>query len=223
MPRLVIADDHGLYRRGLRLVLEEALDDSVIYEEDTLEGVLAVLAANTIDLAVLDLSMPGLHSLMDLREIRKTFTNTRFVILSAQDSGEMVLGALAAGLHGYISKSQPDHEVVAAIRDVLSGRIFVPPWLPQVSLVTSNSSETRLKPRSAQVPNPIRLTSRQRDVLALVAEGLSNKEIAARLSIAETTTKIHVAASMRALGARNRTEAAILLKSWVDDQVLAHP
>ncbi len=220
MNRLVIADDHGLYRRGLRIVLEEAFHDTIaIHEVETLDGALSLLIdEEPIDLAILDLSMPGLRSLADLREIRRTFPRTRFVVLSAQESSDVVLGALASGLHGYIAKSQPNSEIVAAVTDVLSGRIYVPPWLSQASLATMSHVGARPAPGSVQAANLARLTPRQRDVLALVAEGLSNKEIAERLAIAETTTKIHVAALMRALAVRNRTEAAILLKTWIDEQ-----
>lgn len=224
MPSVVIADDHGLYRRGLRIALQEALTGATFHEVDSLDGVMGLLDGDTpIDLALLDLTMPGLNSLADLRELRISYPWTRFIVLSARDTSDVVLGTLAAGLHGYISKSQPDSEILGAINDIMSGRIYVPPWLAQLSSPAVDRNTSKEAPRSAQAANLARLTPRQRDVLALIAEGLSNKEIGEHLSIAETTTKIHVAALMRALGVRNRTEAAVLLKTWVDGRNFADP
>lgn len=227
MLKLLLADDHGLYRRGLRFALEEKLGAAVVLEADALDSALSVLGGDDqVDLAVFDLLMPGLRSVADLKEIRQKFSQTRFVVLSALDSSDVVLGSLAAGLHGYISKAQPADDIVAAIEDILAGRIYVPPWLSQASIATVAAARSGQGPRPAVHPDSfLRLTPRQQDVLALLAEGLSNKEIADRLSIAETTTKIHVASLMRVLSVRNRTEAALLLKAWIGsrdtDDVLA--
>ncbi len=175
MLRLLIADDHGLYRRGLRLVLEKGIPGCSYSEAESLEGALSILTSSIpVDLAILDLWMPGMRSLVELREIPRMFPRTRFAILSAQETSEAVLGTLAAGLHGYISKSQPNGEVVTAIADVLSGRIYVPPWLAQPSASGVGDDGAGQAASSPQAARLARLTLRQRDVLVLIANGLSN-------------------------------------------------
>lgn len=215
MPLVVIADGQGMYRRGLRESLEEALPELTVYAVETFDSALAILAGDeAIRLAIFDLLTPGLHSLGDLREVHRNFPLTRFCILASQASSELVLLTLATGLHGFIAKSQPDGEVVAAVADMLSGRIYVPPWLSDAKLVTQTDTAGQAQ-SSAKAASLARLTPRQRDVLTLLAKGQSNKEISRSLSISETTTKIHVGSLMRALSVRNRTEAAILLQTWM--------
>lgn len=226
MSRIIIADDHGLYRRGLRVVLESSLPGMEILEVNTLEKlVVALEEPNAVDLALVELGMPGIGDVNVVRDLRRSFSAARFIIISASDSLPIVFEALAAGLHGFISKVQTDEEILAAVADVLSGRIYVPP-----SIVRSTSESVggaALAPwpggRAPRRSDSPRLTPRQRDVLNLIAAGLSNKEIARRLEIAEPTTKIHVAALMRALDVRNRTEAAVLAKTWLERQHEALP
>lgn len=220
MARILIADDHSLYRRGLSLALSARAGVEVI-EATSMDEVIAHLEQPIkIDLVLIDVHVNGLLSLNILNELQDSYRDTSFVIMSTSEARSDILHALDAGMHGFISKSQSDEEIMAAISDVLSGRIYVPRLL--------------LKPRNAgpddhgawgqgtlfrhQAVEPHKLTPRQRDVLNLVAEGLSNKEIARRLKIAEATTKIHVASLMRALGVRNRTEAALLVRAWLNEQ-----
>jgi DNA-binding NarL/FixJ family response regulator len=124
-----------------------------------------------------------------------------------------VLGTLAAGLHGFVSKVQQDHEIIAAVTHVLNGGIYVPAWIAQVDLLPANSAQ--VIGRTTELPFT-RLTPRQKDILPLLAKGLSNKEIARALNITEATIKIHVAALCRAIGARNRTEAAWATRGLLD-------
>jgi DNA-binding NarL/FixJ family response regulator len=134
-----------------------------------------------------------------------------------------MLAALAAGLHGFISKHQSDAEIIAAINDILSGRIYVP-----CSLVEAGDREASVSqgnreaaPFLSTEADLSMLTKRQREVLQLLARGMSNKEIARVLKIAEATTKIHMAALLRALGARNRTEAAYKAGNLINSTGLA--
>jgi DNA-binding NarL/FixJ family response regulator len=220
MPRVLIADDHGLYRRGLRMALESTLPDLDVVEADSMDAAIARLEdSSRIDLAMIDLRMDGELSFNILREIRVSYPNTRFVIISASEARADILRALEWGLHGYISKSQSDAEIITATSDVLSGRIYVPAMIAEFKLDTGTGNCVPLFPGTAepQIAELQRLTARQRDVLILIAEGRSNKEIARALSIAEATTKIHVAALMRILGVRNRTEAAVRAGSWLKE------
>ena len=127
-----------------------------------------------------------------------------------------IIRSLDAGLYGFVSKSQSDSEILGAIKDMLSGRVYVPTLLTKVGERTMNGSGAQiyhLSPRLDRAETfPDKLTPRQREVLALLARGMSNKEIARALRIAESTTKIHASGVLRVLGARNRTEAAAIAK-----------
>jgi DNA-binding NarL/FixJ family response regulator len=221
MPRILIADDHGLYRRGIRMAVTSMIPGADVAEADSLDSLLTRLAEfELVDLALVDLYMDGPLSRHLIQEMRANYPQTRFAIISASGAIKDILRALEMGLHGYISKHQSDTEIIAAINDILSGRIYVPPMIaarkpecasPDTHIVNEDSiSASRIEFH--------KLTARQRDVLNLLAEGRSNKEIARALNIAEATTKIHVAASMRALGVRNRTEAAVRTRTWLNEQ-----
>lgn len=224
MYRIVIADDHGLYRRGLRLALAAGIPTAEIFEAACFDAVVSLLEEQAvIDLAILDLNMPGLFKQEILGDVLSAYPDTRFAIVSGDDTRSEILTALSIGLHGYIVKSQKDEEVVQAVNEILSGRIYVPALLSRTSAGQSsyaamppakNSSRRRMGSNNLG-RHLSRLTSRQNDVLKLMAEGYSNKEIARNLDIAEATTKIHAAAILRELGVRNRTEAAVLLQSWL--------
>ncbi|UCI07400.1 LuxR C-terminal-related transcriptional regulator [Mesorhizobium sp. B1-1-8] len=216
MYKIIIADDHGLYRRGLRLALTAGIPGVEIFEATCFDAVVGLLAEQgPIDLAMLDLNMPGLLNQEVLGDVLVAYPETRFAIVTGNDSRSEILTALSVGLHGYIVKSQKDEEVVLAVKEILSGRIYVP------ALLSRNSGGQEPQPLEVPHRNGIgarfleRLTSRQKDVLKLMAEGYSNKEIARDLDIAEATTKIHAAAILRELGVRNRTEAAVLIKTWL--------
>jgi DNA-binding NarL/FixJ family response regulator len=124
---------------------------------------------------------------------------------------------LAAGFHGFISKHQSDTDILAAITDILSGRIYVPSSLAEVG----NGARRATPPALSTEADVLKLTKRQREVLSLLARGRSNKEIARALEIAEATTKIHMAALLRALGVRNRTEAAFKAGNLINSTELA--
>ena len=217
MYRIVIADDHGLYRYGLRLALTAGIPGVEIFDAACFDAVVSLLEQQaSIDLAILDLNMPGLFDQEVLGEVLSAYPDTRFAIVSADGSRAEILKALSIGLHGYIVKSQKDEEVVLAVKEILAGRIYVPALLSRTS--TGQGPHVAAPPQRHEarrhVGNLSRLTSRQKEVLKLMAEGYSNKEIARNLEIAEATTKIHAAAILRELGVRNRTEAAVLLQTW---------
>jgi len=232
--RVLIADGQGFYRRGIRAALESALHDIEVLEADCLDMTLARLDHEPdIDVCLVDLHMPGLLSINLLQDIVALYPHTHFAVLSASMTRADVLAALAAGLHGFICKLQSDDEVIQAISDLISGRIYVPLSMTVAPSgfcgeVPNRDQGRRLLPTAsfefkshAQDPRAgdlDRLTKRQREVLSLIAEGLPNKEIARRLNISEATTKIHAGALMRALGVRNRTEAAVLLRGWLGEQ-----
>ncbi len=154
--------------------------------------------------------MPGVSGPESLGVIKETYPDVRVAIVSGSEERSDVLKAVATGLGGYVPKSLQDDEIVAALRDILDGRIYVPRFmtsqgstvatraLPEPAEKASASSATASKP----------ISPRQRDVLECVRRGLSNKEIARELEIVEGTVKIHLAALFSHFGARNRTELA---------------
>lgn len=221
---IIIADDHEFLRRGLRQALEVEFADVEVREADGLDGALDHLAERTADLLVLDLTMPGMLGDASIRAIRETYPSVKIAVLSGSDLRQDIIGAMDGGAHGYIIKSAPPDESLDALRRILAGQIYVPPALADIggaepmtprARPAAAAPETRREPAPERPcgPNVIDLTqftARQQDVLKLLAQGLSNKEIARALGLGEGTIKIHLAAIYRALRARNRTEAAAL-------------
>ena len=209
---VLIADDHGLYRAGLRGLLV-SLDDAVVLREaSSMEEALQIID-DGVDLALFDLNMPGRRTLDHVRTIRLAYPSMKIVIVSGSDARDDVMEALAAGVHGFIRKSQRDQDVATALRDILGGRIYVPPSLSDF-LVPAGEGPGRANDH--KVADLSSLTERQTMVLRQLARGLTNKEIARVLSIAEPTVKIHVSSLMRALGVRNRTEAAVAARDLIE-------
>jgi DNA-binding NarL/FixJ family response regulator len=205
MPRqFVIADDHALFRAGLRLLLTDRCGPAELREAAGLLELRALLDEDSqVDLAVVDLSMPGMNGGASIRALRHAFPQLRLVVMSASEQRQDVLDALAAGAFGYIPKSLDPDAMTAAFQQVLGGGIYAP---------------TLLLTEPARAPEPAApidasiiamLTPRQCDVLRLLGKGQANKEIARALDISEGTVKIHLAAIFRLLDVRNRTEAVL--------------
>lgn len=204
LKRVLIADDHALFRKGLKLLLADSFPKADLRDVDSLDAALEFLSGSPVDLAILDLRMPGMNGAESLRAVREAYPETSVLVLSGSDARHDVLSALGAGVHGYVVKASPDAEVLAAIERVRRGQVYVPPQL---------ASPVAAEPPPTSDPTPAAfegLTPRQKDVLRLLAKGKSNKEIARDLDLAEGTVKIHLAAVLRFLKARNRTEAAVL-------------
>jgi DNA-binding NarL/FixJ family response regulator len=160
-------------------------------------------ADHEVDLAVVDLAMPGMKGAASIRELRHAYPHLRCVVMSGSEQRQDVLDALAAGAIGYIPKSLAPEAMVAAIQQVLGGGIYAP------TLLLTEPTETD-EPSSTVDPNVMAmLTPRQYDVLRLLGKGQANKEIARALDISEGTVKIHLAAIFRVLDVRNRTEAVL--------------
>lgn len=207
--RILLADDHALFRHGLRLLLDDAVEITRFDEAGSLDAALEILESSPApDLMLFDLRMPGMAGGATLRALRAQCPDAKLAVVSASEAREDILDALGAGAHGYIPKSSSPEQLLAALRLIISGGIYVPPALAAVA--NSEPAERRPTARAAVPIEPIRLTDRQNEVMALLAEGMSTKEIARELDRGEGTVKIHLAAIYRALNARNRTEAVIL-------------
>ncbi len=208
MPSLLIADDHPLFRAALRNAAVGAVADVEVREADSLDSVLAALEAEpNIDLVLLDLHMPGNHGLAGLAAIRAQFPAVAVVLVSANEDPHIVRRALDHGAAGYIPKSAGLDELRSAIRAVLACEQWLPPALrAAVTRAPSAPADSNLAARLAS------LTPQQFRVLVLVAEGLLNKQIADRLDVQERTVKAHLSAIFEKLGARNRTQASVILR-----------
>ncbi|CAM0998899.1 Two component LuxR family transcriptional regulator [Rhodanobacter sp. Root179] len=209
MTSLLIADDHPLFRAALRLAANDSLPDCEIREAADLAGALQLLSgAPDIDLVLLDLHMPGSQGLSGLAALRGQHPGVAVLVVSAHDEPRIVRRVLDHGAAGFIPKSASPVEIGEAIRSVLDCGTWLPPDLADaVAALPADPADTDLASRLA------RLTEQQSRVLALLAEGLLNKQIADRLAIQERTVKAHVTAIFEKLKVRNRTQAGMLLRS----------
>jgi DNA-binding NarL/FixJ family response regulator len=191
--RVLIADDHELVRTGLRRVIEADGDLVVVAEaRDGMEAV-ALTREHRPDVAVIDLWMPGFSGEEATRRIVRSQPDTKVLILSAHEEWERVRSALQAGALGYVVKSAASAQLIEAIHALRDGRSYLSPSVAHHVVEAIGAGET---PR-----NPLaQLTEREREVLALIAEGLSSKQIAARLGHSPKTAETHRASMMRKLG-----------------------
>lgn len=195
----MLVDNHRVYRTGIRTLIETA-KLSRVFESPHLGD---ADFGDRVDLLLIDTGSLDERSYDVLHDARARDPGMRLALMSASNARSEVLRCLSAGFHGFVHKTQPDEEWLVAISDLLSGRIYVPQW------IAGHDYESETPPTSSE-PEPLRLSRRQSEILPFLAQGLSNKEIARELNIAVQTTKIHIAALLRALGARNRTEAAFM-------------
>jgi len=198
---VVLADDHAMVRHGLRLLLESEPDIVVIGEAaDGLE-VAPLVARMAPDVLLLDIAMPGLSGLDVAKEVSRRSPGTRIAMLSMHDSESYVLEALRSGATAFIAKGAPSSELVRAVRSAAAGRRYLRPSIPEATI---EQYLRRARGETADVYDL--LTRREREVLHLVAEGLSSAAIARRLGISPRTAEAHRASVMRRLGLHGRAE-----------------
>ncbi len=196
--RILVADDHPVVRDGLIAMLGTQPDLAVVGEAASGTDVLRQVASLKPDVVLLDLEMPEMNGVQALRQLRVEHPKAHVLIFTAFDTDELIVQAVQAGAQGYLLKGAPRDEIFRAIRVISAGGSLLEPVVAS-RLIHHVQSEEQL---DAQ-----RLTEREMQVLQLLAQGKSNKEIAAMLSISERTVKFHVSSIMSKLGANNRTEA----------------
>ena len=207
MPiRILVADDHPVVRDGLIAMLKTQPDFTVVGEASNGDQVIDLAARLEIDVVLLDLEMPGRDGVEALQQLQHTSDPPQVIVFTAFDTDERILNALRAGAKGYLLKGAPREEIFNAIRIVSQGGSLLQPivafkLLERIKLETQDDSES-----AALEP----LTDREHEVLELLGQGLTNKEIAAQLYITERTVKFHVSAILRKLNASNRTEAVAI-------------
>ncbi|WP_141014573.1 response regulator [Nocardioides sambongensis] len=201
MIRILLADDHALVRRGVRLILEQQPDLTVVAEASDGAEALAVLREVEVDLVVLDIAMPRMTGLQAAREIGRRREPPKILMLSMHDNEQYFFSALKLGASGYVLKSVVDEDLVEACRAAMRGDAFVYPGA--MGALVRDYLE-RLE-RGERVPETV-LTPREDDVLKLVAEGRSSKEIAQVLTISVKTVERHRANILARLGMNDRTQ-----------------
>jgi DNA-binding NarL/FixJ family response regulator len=212
---VLIADDDEYFRLALAALLRGPLGISRVEETGSLDEALSRLAEapTAISLALFDLSMPGMEGPGTLSAVRECYPDVRVAVVSASQSRRDVLTSLETGVHGYIPKGFGPLELVRALKIIIAGDIFVPAFLADIPATggrqqQSNGSRNQATDHGEPNESVAAMSPRQREVLALLVKGYSNKQIASELSLGEGTVKVHVAALLRNLGVSNRAGAA---------------
>ena len=207
MIRVLIADDQSLVRAGFRMILKAEPGIEVVGEAGDGHEAVAKAARLAADVVLMDIRMPGLDGIEATRQIADgSPAAPRVLVLTTFDLDEYVYAALRAGASAFLLKDAPEHQLLAAIRVVAEGGSLFAPSVTRrlIEGFTARAAGGAPAPRLAE------LTARELEVLELIARGLSNAEIAARLVVSEHTTKTHVASILQKLGLRNRVQAVVL-------------
>ncbi|MEW5961474.1 MAG: response regulator transcription factor [Chloroflexota bacterium] len=199
MIRILIVDDHTLLRHGLRLILNHAEGLTVVGEAGDGEEAIVLARELKPDVILMDVNMPGLDGIEATRRIRAAQPEIQVLMLTISQHDDDLIGAIKAGARGYLLKNAQSSEVIESIRRVMAGEAIVPP--PMMARVLDELAQP--------APTSKELSERESDILKLVAQGLSNKEIAAQLYISENTVKTHVRHILEKLNLSNRAEAAV--------------
>lgn len=227
--KIMLIDDHALFRDGLNLVLSSISEVEQVFEQETGMNAIAFVraseeAGDDIDLILLDYQLGDMDGLSVLAEIKNCSAAIPIIMLSAHENSELIQTALQAGASGFISKTSTSNVMLSAIKLVLAGGIYIPPQLLEQSISNTlqlsaempakTFSPTAKKPPIAVRPpeRKYQLTNRQQDVMTEMGKGLANKEIARELDMSPSTVKVHVAAILKELEVKNRTQAVSIAR-----------
>ncbi len=200
--RVVIVDDHPLFRDALRQALSDSFDQLEISEAGSLDGLSQALEGSSeVDLVLLDLSMPGVKGFSGLMYLRAQYPAIPVVVVSANEEPAAIRRCLEFGASGFVPKSLPVETIRGAVREVLEGGVWTPPDLDLDQAGDGENAEL--------VARLATLTPQQVRVLMMLSEGLLNKQIAYKLGVSEATVKAHVSAILQKLSVDSRTQAVI--------------
>jgi DNA-binding NarL/FixJ family response regulator len=205
--RTLIADDHELFRRGLRMVLDDETDIDVVDEAGDGETAIALAREHAPDVVVMDVRMPGRSGIDAARAIKEELPGTKILVLTISDEEDDLYEAIKAGANGYLLKEISIDEIGHAVRSVNGGQSLISPSMAS-KLLDEFAAMIKKEEEKEQVPAP-RLTPREMEVLEHVAQGMNNREIAKTLFISENTVKNHVRNILEKLHLRSRMEAVI--------------
>lgn len=198
--KLLLIDDHELFRAGVKLLLSDLAEQMEFREAADCASALALPEAERTDVVLLDFHLPGLHGLAAIEAVRARFEGALIVVLSAEDDPALIRNSIDAGAAGFIPKTSTHAVMMAALRLVVAGGIY----LPANARFASQAERRPLSERCRALGN---LTERQTDTLRLAIRGKANKVIAREMGVSEATVKAHLSAIYRTLGVGNRTEA----------------
>jgi DNA-binding NarL/FixJ family response regulator len=193
--RILIVDDHPIVRMGISAIINARSDMVAVAQANSGEEAIALFRQHIPDITLMDLRLPGMGGVEAIRAIRAVSPKARFVVLTTYEGDEDIHQALKSGAQGYLIKGMPHEDLIEAIRRVHAGEYFVP--VPMAEALATRTPRTQLTPR-------------ERDVLSLLVEGKSNKEIGVALDISEATIKSHVSVILMKLGAADRTQAVVI-------------
>lgn len=202
--RVYLLDDHVLVRRGLRAVLEAEGDMEVVGEAGTVARAVPEILATVPDVAILDGRLPDGHGIEVCREVRAADPRIKGLILTSYDDDEAMFTAILAGAAGYVLKQIDETALVSGIRAVVQGHSLIEPAVAVRVIERMRSGQT------AGPAGMASLTTQETEILAMITEGLTNKQIGERLFLAEKTVKNHVTGLLAKLGVQRRTQAAVL-------------
>jgi DNA-binding NarL/FixJ family response regulator len=210
--KILVADDHWVVRAGLGVLFGQFDEPVTVVEAATLDQVLAAVAEHgDLDMIVIDPFMGGADPFKGLGDICRAKRRGAVVVFCKSDSRQHLLQSLEAGATGYIPKTAAREDILAALRWVMSGKIWIPPaLLDPARSEPAAAAESAPRQPFIQDQGVLSLTARQKEVLVLLAEGKSNSQIAETLGISEGTVRVHVSAILRVLNVNNRTQAALL-------------
>lgn len=200
--RVLIADDHPIVRQGLEIVINSQPDMGLVGQAANGNEALTLLRELKPDVIVMDLKMPVMNGLVAIEEIKKSDPKTPILVLTSFTDDEMVISAIQMGVNGVILKDSPPEQLLNALRDVVHGEKYLDPSVAHKLMIKIQQSVT------PALPNHL-LTNREIEVLKCLAQGMSNREIAYKLSISTRTVTTHVRNILDKLGLANRTQAAL--------------
>ena len=203
---ILIVEDHELTRYGLKTAFEKVDFIKNIYESPDAESAILLVKNNPVDLVIMDLGLPGMNGIDAIQIIKELNPKTKFVVLTSHNGEEEVMAALKAGSHSYCSKEVKPKQLVEIVQMTLSGASW---FDPRVSNIVLNLVSDYTQKTSKTPAKDYNLTSREKQVLKLMSEGLTNQEIAKKLIVSVNTTKAHVCSILQKLSVEDRTQAAI--------------
>ncbi|WP_326715113.1 MULTISPECIES: response regulator transcription factor [unclassified Streptomyces] len=218
--RVFLLDDHEVVRRGLSDLLNAEPDISVVGDAENVEHALARGPAVRPDVAVLDVRLPDGDGISVCRELRSQMPELACLMLTSFDDEEALLDAIMAGASGYVLKQIKGSDLVSAVRTVASGQSMLDP-ATTARLMRSLRADPDATPELA--PELAGLSPRERDILALIGDGLTNREIGKRLYLSEKTVKNHISRLLAKLGVHRRVQAAVLATQLEQHDTTDHP
>lgn len=214
MLRVLIADDQTLMRDGLQTILQLEDDIEVVAAAENGEEACRLAAEHRPDLVLMDIRMPVMNGIEAVKKLRETMPETKVLVLTTFDEDEYIIEALAGGAVGFLLKDIPTDKLLQAVRDAARGEIMLPSAIAVklAARLSSASADRSALPKTRGRPTEMKFTEREMSIVALMAEGRTNREIAQLLFMSEGTVKNYVSTIYDKIGTNDRTQAVIWLK-----------